>query len=110
MTLYANDMASLKGEVVTQGHADYCAAHGHATHTVDGVDSGVCPRCGDVADPAWTYYVQSMTGAVHTSQNCSVVQHSTRVMPHPVVVAESVMVADIEDPNSRSKWCKRCQK
>lgn len=34
--------------VVTQGHADYCAAHGHATWTDDGVDMGRCPRCGTV--------------------------------------------------------------
>ena len=38
----------LTGDVVTQGHANYCAEHGHATHKVDGVDTGVCPRCGAV--------------------------------------------------------------
>jgi hypothetical protein len=41
-------MAALLGEGVTQAHTDYCAAHGHATHTVDGTDTGVCPRCGAV--------------------------------------------------------------
>ena len=34
--------------VVKQGHVDYCAAHGHATWTDDGVDMGRCPRCGAV--------------------------------------------------------------
>lgn len=32
--------------VVTNGHVRYCADHGHATHTFDGVESDRCPRCG----------------------------------------------------------------
>ena len=39
---------ALDGLPVTQRHADQCARFEHATHTVDGVDSGVCPRCGEV--------------------------------------------------------------
>lgn len=35
------------GEVVTEKHAKICADKGHAKHTVDGTDSGVCPRCGE---------------------------------------------------------------
>lgn len=34
--------------VVTERHARICREQGHATHTVDGVDTGLCPRCGDV--------------------------------------------------------------
>lgn len=33
--------------VVTQGHADYCAAHGHADFAIDGRGQSYCPRCGD---------------------------------------------------------------
>jgi hypothetical protein len=43
-----NNFAALNGQVVTQRIANICADKGHATHTVDGVDTGICPRCGDV--------------------------------------------------------------
>jgi NADH pyrophosphatase NudC (nudix superfamily) len=46
------DMPALNGRGVTEAHARICAARGHATHTRDGVDTGVCPRCGDVTTPA----------------------------------------------------------
>jgi hypothetical protein len=52
MSHYGMDMAAAKGEIVCQGHADYCAEHGHAKHTVDGVDTGRCPRCGVRTIPA----------------------------------------------------------
>jgi hypothetical protein len=44
----ANQFPALNGETVTEAHAAFCAERGHATHTVDGVDTGVCPRCGEV--------------------------------------------------------------
>jgi len=46
----ARDFAALisNGNGVTQAHADYCAANGHAKHTQNGLDTGVCPRCGEV--------------------------------------------------------------
>jgi hypothetical protein len=40
--------AATPGEVVTQGHANWCRDHGHATHKVDGVTQIHCPRCGDL--------------------------------------------------------------
>lgn len=43
---YANSFPILTHDVVTQGHSDYCAEHGHATHEVAGVESPFCPRCG----------------------------------------------------------------
>lgn len=43
----ASDSDYWGDRLVTQGHADYCADHGHATWTRDGVDVGRCPRCGD---------------------------------------------------------------
>lgn len=44
--------AALRGDVVTQGHADYCTTNGHATYKVDNVDQGMCPRCGEVTTVA----------------------------------------------------------
>lgn len=44
---WAMEFPALNGTVVMQGHADYCSAHGHATHNNDGVISPWCPRCGD---------------------------------------------------------------
>lgn len=44
----ALDYPALEGRTVTQGHADYCQAHGHATHNQDGVAQPHCPRCGDL--------------------------------------------------------------
>lgn len=36
--------------VVCQGHADYCAENGHASHTIDGIVQPRCPRCGDLRE------------------------------------------------------------
>lgn len=36
------------GLVVQQGHADYCAAYGHATWTENGVVQPRCSRCGEL--------------------------------------------------------------
>lgn len=47
----AMSFPALEGGVVTQGHANYCAEHGHATHTFDGKVQPYCPRCGDVSHP-----------------------------------------------------------
>jgi hypothetical protein len=52
MTNYAMSYPAINGETVTQGHADYCAEHGHGTYKVGGVDQGTCPRCGDVTEVA----------------------------------------------------------
>lgn len=45
--MYQLSYPAINGETVTQGHADYCKANGHATYMKDGVDQGWCPRCGD---------------------------------------------------------------
>lgn len=42
----ATDAEWING-VVTQGHVDYCKAHGHATHKINGITQARCPRCGD---------------------------------------------------------------
>lgn len=39
---------ALTGDVVTERHARACRENGHATHTVNGVASTLCPRCGEV--------------------------------------------------------------
>lgn len=51
---YALSTPALNGETVTQGHTDYCAANGHGTYTVAGVDQGMCPRCGTFTASALT--------------------------------------------------------
>ena len=48
MDIYRLSYPAVTGDTVTQGHADYCAAHGHGTYTVNGVVQGWCPRCGEV--------------------------------------------------------------
>lgn len=46
--VYGRTFPALDGGTVTQGHADWCAKHGHATHKVDGeLASMYCIRCGD---------------------------------------------------------------
>lgn len=42
-----SDFPALNGEVVQERHARICRENGHATHTVNGVVSLICPRCGD---------------------------------------------------------------
>lgn len=39
---------ALNGGVVTERHARICRERGHALWTLDGKDTGICPRCGDV--------------------------------------------------------------
>ena len=58
---YATSFPVLTGEVITQGHADYCEINGHATHKVDGVTSLVCPRCGNVSGMTYAEYLNTMT-------------------------------------------------
>jgi len=55
---FAMSFPALNGEYVLQGHVDYCAEHGHATHTVLDESGEVvtiaerCPRCGELSNPA----------------------------------------------------------
>lgn len=51
--VHSLDYPALDGRVVTQAHADYCQANGHATYKRDGVDTGMCPRCGEMRQPSW---------------------------------------------------------
>lgn len=54
MKIEAADMATawsypaLKGEVVQERHARFCAKYGHATHHVGEALQERCPRCGDL--------------------------------------------------------------
>jgi len=47
----ARDMPALNGAVVTERHARFCRENGHAVHTIDGVPSPWCPRCGETTGP-----------------------------------------------------------
>lgn len=47
---YAVSFPALNHETVTQGHVDYCATSGHATHTLAGQPQPRCPRCGELRD------------------------------------------------------------
>lgn len=60
------DDAHWTDTVVTQGHVEYCAAHGHATNVVSGVLQPLCPRCGE-AIPA-DRIPQSMTAGGATAK------------------------------------------
>lgn len=44
------DFPAAEGRTVTEGHAAICRERGHAVHRVDGVATGVCPRCGEVTE------------------------------------------------------------
>lgn len=44
--------SALNGDVITERHVRCCRKYGHATHTVDGVASPICPRCGDARESA----------------------------------------------------------
>ncbi len=50
MSIYATDFPLINKtfpeNVVTQGHVDYCQDNGHASWDVDGINQGICPRCG----------------------------------------------------------------
>lgn len=46
-TDYSRSYPITSGTTVTQGHADWCAAHGHATVLHDGEPAPWCPRCGE---------------------------------------------------------------
>lgn len=50
----AERFPALVGGVVTEKHACLCREQGHARHEIDGKDTGLCPRCGDVTDRALT--------------------------------------------------------
>jgi hypothetical protein len=65
---------ALSGDVVTTAHTRICELQGHATHTVDGVDTGRCPRCGDLKAPAAPVKGDPSTwteDAAHTWTDCS---------------------------------------
>lgn len=49
-----NFPAVTPGAVVTEADAKVCVERGHAAHIVDGVESDLCPRCGETKTPATT--------------------------------------------------------
>lgn len=48
------EFPAVTGQPVTERHARKCREAGHGTHTVNGEDTGFCPRCGAVKTPEFT--------------------------------------------------------
>jgi hypothetical protein len=48
MTFTENALPAAFNQPVTERHARMCRTDGHLSYLVDGVDNGICPRCGDV--------------------------------------------------------------
>jgi hypothetical protein len=46
--MYDYDFPMLRGAPVTEAHARICRERGHAVHSINGVASDRCPRCGDL--------------------------------------------------------------
>lgn len=44
----ALDYPAAEGRVVTEAHAKLCADKGHTSYVKNGIDMGICPRCGVV--------------------------------------------------------------
>lgn len=90
---YARSFPVLSGEVVTQGHTDWCRDHGHATHSVDGVPDPFCPRCGasvgETEQPAAATantMLETMTAGMNLAD-----------LPHGVAVAVEQAISDAHD-------------
>lgn len=45
------DFPAINGQPVTQAHTDLCAATGHVSYVIAGVEQGICPRCGVSTEP-----------------------------------------------------------
>lgn len=90
MSTHIPDHAAANGTVVTQRHADYCAAHGHATWVEDGVDKGLCPRCSAVKDGALaigTRVIDANVARIYGAE-LATVGTVTRVYDSPVGMVE----------------------
>jgi hypothetical protein len=108
----------VNGMTVTERHVKVCADRGHATYTVDSVDSDICPRCGiDKATlPQYRiavryYYVR--TGVVADSVVTAygeTEKHAIRAAlyvtdrDHPRGSRRIVTSASLTDPARRSWW------
>ena len=56
MTINPTDYPLLRDAHPTEAHARYYRENGHATYKIDGRDTGICPRCGEVTEtPAPTF-------------------------------------------------------
>lgn len=72
---YSLRTPALNGETVTQGDTDHCAAHGHKPHTIDGVEQGICPRCGEGTVPTARQKLNSRTAAQSTPILMAALKH-----------------------------------
>ena len=89
--MYRLSYPAFTGETITQGHADYCAANGHATLTENGVVGTFCPRCGDSLAQASTKPAAIKGNTMFDTKH---------------LADGTVIVTDSDTPNTRSDvWC-----
>lgn len=100
LTRTAMEYPALNGEVVTQRHADYCADNGHAVHTVNGVISQQCPRCGE----AKAERVTGLTTAEIKSALVYIETDHGNWAEYPALVAELRFRRDFHVAYSRHKF------
>ena len=48
--MVTTDFPILTGSTVTDRHRRICESNGHGFYILDGVSTGICPRCGDNTD------------------------------------------------------------
>jgi hypothetical protein len=63
------------GRPVTQAHVKICQTRGHVSYVKDGIDQGICPRCGEITtseeqiDPAMVVHYGSLIKGVACNSN-----------------------------------------
>lgn len=101
---YALDYTALETGWATQGAADYCTANGHATHRVDGVDTGICPRClavtevyvSDEGDQGYGEWLESIEEGVSATLKA-------RAYKHPAVSEIPFTVSEVQARQAEAK-------
>lgn len=104
MNIYGMDMAAANGTPVTQGHANYCAEHGHATWMDGGKDKGLCPRCGEVMEhtkaPAAQTGAKKMTEHTKTPKPMSLASMSPYGIERSIPWYRQAYFEDMSDHES----------
>lgn len=97
---YGTSWAAHRGDVVTQGHRDYCEDFGCATFTDNnGTVSGFCPRCGEKVVPATVSARNMLADDINSAMN-NVSGIRNKAYAVSVVIAEWDEVRGPEGGNS----------